>query len=71
MSPTAAFEFEALIGGDSPLKEKNKIFQAYHLKRTTNFFFYIDIMRTILKEYEKSGMFRVISTFHTEVSNLP
>lgn len=38
MSPTAAFEFEALIGGDSPLKEKNKIFQAYHLKRTTKFF---------------------------------
>ena len=39
MSPTAAFDkFEALIGGDSPTKEKNKIFQAYYLKRTTKFF---------------------------------
>lgn len=69
MSPTAAFEFEALIGGDSPLKEKN--FPSLPLKKDDKIFFYIDIMKTILKEYEKSGMFRVISTFHTEVPNLP
>lgn len=35
-----------------------------------NFFFYIDIMRIILKEYEKSGMFCVISMFYIEVFNL-